>query len=136
MSKPKNNLLSVLSIALIMAAGCQKSDETNATATPEAASNIEVSASVEDRLGLGKEVYAKTCASCHEAGADGAPQTGDKTTWATRSPLWMAVLSEHAKSGYLDMPSKGGDEMLTDDGVAAATEYMLLKTFPELPSSE
>lgn len=48
----------------------------------------------------------------------------------------MAVLSEHAKSGYLDMRSKGGNEALADEGVAAATEYMLLKTFPELPGSE
>lgn len=133
MSKRKN---AVLSIALMLAAGCQNNDEASSAVEPEAASDMEVVASVEDRLGLGKEVYAEACASCHEAGADGAPQTGDKTSWSTRSPLWMAVLSEHANNGYLDMPAKGGDETLTDEAVAAATQYMLSKTFPELPSSE
>jgi len=47
--------------------------------------------------------------------------------------MWQAVLFNHAKAGYLDMPGKGGQPELTDESVEAATEYMLGLTFPELP---
>lgn len=88
----------------------------------------------EGYLTLGKETYERSCASCHDEGVHGAPAIGDRDAWAGRSPLWSAVLLEHAKSGYLDMPAKGGDPELTDHAVEAAGEYMLSKTFPELPA--
>ena len=47
--------------------------------------------------------------------------------------MWQAVLFEHARAGYFDMPGKGGRRDLSDEAVEAATEYMLEKTFPELP---
>jgi cytochrome c5 len=31
------------------------------------------------------------------------------------------------------MPEKGGHTELTDEDVSAAVEYMLLKTYPEMP---
>ena len=81
----------------------------------------------------GLEAYEQTCAGCHEEGLDGAPQTGDPDAWAGRSMLWEAVLFEHANSGYLDMPAKGGDPSLDDATVARAAEYMLSLTFPDAP---
>jgi len=84
-------------------------------------------------LELGRETYEWACASCHDEGDDDAPIKGDRDSWADRSPLWSAVLLEHAKNGYLDMPSKGGEEQLSDRAVEAAGEYMLYETFPELP---
>jgi cytochrome c5 len=81
----------------------------------------------------GCEIYAQACASCHDSGLDGAPVKGDRETWTNRSPLWSAVLLEHAKSGYLDMPAKGGHPELSDKDVEAAGEYMLNETFPEKP---
>jgi len=48
--------------------------------------------------------------------------------------MWQAVLASHAKSGYLDMPSKGGQQGLSDAAVEAATEYMMGLTFPERPT--
>jgi|GEM_PF-1434323 len=85
-------------------------------------------------LALGRETYEMACASCHdEDKGDGAPIKGDSDTWSERSPLWSAVLLEHAKSGYLDMPTKGGKLELSDRVVEAAGEYMLHETFPELP---
>ena len=86
-----------------------------------------------DRAVTGQETYELACASCHDPGQGEAPAIGDRDAWSGRSDLWVAVLSEHAKSGYLDMPGKGGQATLTDEAVAAATEYMLSKTFPELP---
>lgn len=83
-----------------------------------------------------QEAYDRVCASCHEEGANGAPRTGDREAWSDRSWLWEAVLLEHAKQGYVDMPAKGGDELLSDVTVEKAAEYMLSKTYPDLKSSE
>ena len=47
--------------------------------------------------------------------------------------MWQAVLFNHAKSGFLEMPPKGGQPGLPDESVEAATEYMLGITYPELP---
>lgn len=87
----------------------------------------------EDQMLEGQETYEAACASCHDSGEDGAPVTGDKEAWSDRSGLWVAVLSDHATAGYLDMPEKGGHGELTDASVSAAVEYMMLKTFPEMP---
>lgn len=86
-----------------------------------------------DRQALGEATYARACASCHEAGEGNAPRTGVREDWAERSDLWQAVLFNHAKAGYLEMPGKGGQPELSDEAVEAAAEYMLGLTFPELP---
>ena len=81
----------------------------------------------------GRSAYEEHCASCHRDGVGGAPMTGDSSAWAGRSPLWMAVLSEHAMDGYLQMPARGGNETMPDADVQAATEYMMLLTYPDRP---
>jgi cytochrome c5 len=48
----------------------------------------------------------------------------------------MAVLAEHAKSGYFQMPARGGDETFSDADLEAATEYMLALTYPERPRDQ
>jgi cytochrome c5 len=88
---------------------------------------------LERRLAIGREVYEQACASCHDDGVGGAPAIGDRDAWSERSPLWLAVLFEHSKAGYLDMPAKGAHLDLTDQAVDAASEYMLSVTFPEKP---
>jgi cytochrome c5 len=75
--------------------------------------------------------YERACAGCHDEGLNGAPAVDDREAWAGRSSLWVAVLEEHAKEGYLDMPARGGDPGLSDCEVAAATEYMLSLTHPD-----
>jgi cytochrome c5 len=86
-----------------------------------------------DRQALGKATYDAACASCHETGEGGAPRTGRREDWSERSDMWQAVLFNHAKSGYLEMPGKGGQPELSDASVEAAAEYMLGLTYPELP---
>ncbi|NNF52138.1 MAG: hypothetical protein HKN59_06840 [Gammaproteobacteria bacterium] len=81
----------------------------------------------------GKKAYDQACAACHESGLDGAPRTDHPEDWVGRSRLWQAVLYEHANKGYMDMPAKGGDDRLNDAVVAAAAEYMLERTHPDLP---
>jgi len=82
-------------------------------------------------LALGRDTYEWACAACHDEGRDGAPVKGDRDSWTDRSPLWSAVLLEHAKQGWLDMPARGGHPYLSDRSVEAAGEYMLSETFPE-----
>ncbi len=76
------------------------------------------------------------CASCHDTGVAGAPRIGDDQSWSNRSPLWTAVLAEHAEDGYLGMPAMGGAEELSERAVQDAVEYMLSATFPEAPPAD
>lgn len=81
----------------------------------------------------GETAYRAACAHCHDAGVDGAPVTGDPDTWSDRSPLWTAVLADHAENGYLGMPARGGVDGLPDAAISQAIEYMLMQTFPDRP---
>ena len=80
---------------------------------------------------FGEQAYNEHCAGCHETGMLGAPVAGDPVDWGTRSQLWDAVLLDHAITGYLEMPAKGGRTDLPEDVVKAAAEYMLEITYPE-----
>jgi cytochrome c5 len=84
-------------------------------------------------LALGEDVFQWACARCHANPETAAPQMGVRDDWENRSPLWSAVLLEHAKQGFMEMPAKGGHPYLSDRAVQAAGEYMLGETFPELP---
>ena len=124
-----------LIVAVLSTAACsQDSGETAAVGGDTVPQQREVQADWrEDRRALGESTYQAVCAECHETGRDGAPRTGLREDWADRSDMWQAVLFNHAKSGYLDMPEKGGAPDLTEEAVEAAAEYMLDRTFPELP---
>jgi cytochrome c oxidase cbb3-type subunit 3 len=120
-----------LMIGLALLAACAPESETPApSAVP---GQVQSESWRESRMLAGKETYEEACASCHDEGQGDAPAIGDRDAWSGRSGLWVAVLSEHATAGYLDMPEKGGHGELSDDDVDAAAEYMLMKTFPELP---
>ena len=82
----------------------------------------------------GQEIYEWACGTCHDTGVGGAPISGNPADWADRSPLWQAVLMEHAEAGYIDMPVKGGNEELSDQQVDEAVLYMLGVTFPNRPA--
>jgi cytochrome c5 len=79
----------------------------------------------------GERAYVEHCAGCHETGLLGAPREGEPEDWGERSDLWQAVLMDHAKTGYFDMPARGGKTELPDEVVSAAAEYMLEETFPD-----
>ena len=84
----------------------------------------------------GRQAYTEYCAVCHETGMLGAPIVGDAAYWKGRSTLWQAVLMEHAKKGYYDMPARGGRSDVSDAMIDAATEHMLSITFPDLPKDQ
>ncbi len=115
----------LLSLFLGAAAACSPTDnakDASGQSTPAAAAG--------DML-ASQCAYDRACAGCHDEGLNGAPAVGDREAWAARSSLWVAVLEEHAKQGYLDMPARGGDPALTDREVAAAVEYMLTLIHPD-----
>jgi cytochrome c5 len=118
----------LLALVVAFLCGCENNAE------PQASSDLTEesrSAEQEDSALLGYEVYQEFCASCHDAGKEDTPVTGNPADWNDRSELWMAVLAEHVEAGYLSMPAKGGHPELTDLGVKMAVEHMMLRTFPE-----
>lgn len=115
-------------LALITIAGCGDAADRAAPEPQQSAGSPEVDSTA---FLSGAQAYDQVCARCHEEGIDDAPRTGEPQDWADRSPLWEAVLFEHAKTGWLDMPAKGGVEALDDPTVIRAAEYMLSITFPD-----
>lgn len=114
--------LMLITAAMVLSA-CGSAGVNDGAAAASTASNNE----------YGRKAYEEYCAGCHETGMLGAPIAGDSQFWEGRSTLWQAVLMEHAKTGYFDMPAKGSRPDLPDETIDAATEYMLSITFPDLP---
>ena len=112
------HILLSIAIALVLAACAHRGDD----ATTHQAATIN-----------GEAAYLEHCAGCHETGMLGAPREGEPRDWRGRSELWQAVLMEHAKDGYFEMPARGGKMDLPDEIVEAAAEYMLEQTFPDRP---
>jgi len=134
----------ILIVTVVILSACSAENDGSSTVPvqssgPQAAGSPPVAHQYRDDswreryLALGRDTYEQVCASCHDESTDGAPAKGDRESWSNRSPLWAAVLFEHAKSGHLDMPARGGRPELTERAVEAAGEYMLSETFPELP---
>lgn len=126
----RSNIGNYLSIAIAVGLSACGSTEQLTDENKESQS-LELMQSID-----GRSAYDKVCASCHRDGVGGAPVTGDSSAWSGRSRLWMAVLAEHAMRGYLQMPARGGDETMSDAEVQAATEYMMLLAYPDLPSDQ
>jgi len=126
-------MLFLMLVCLGVSTGCSKGEEERAEPVVSAPDGVSSESWRESHLQAGQEVYEHACASCHAQGLDGAPVLGDRDAWSPRSDLWTAVLSGHAKAGYLAMPEKGGHSELTNEQISAAVEYMMQATFPEKP---
>lgn len=129
--KCRNTMLACAAAGFVGLAACQSTPE----APPERVFYDENGAPI-SVAEAGKQAYLTHCAGCHETGLEGAPVVGDREYWETRSRLWQAVLSDHAKAGYLDMPAKGGRPDLPDEKIDLAVDYMLSVTYPELPPDQ
>ena len=68
--------------------------------------------------------YDKSCKVCHDAGAAGAPKTGDADAWAPRMAKGMEVLVASVNQGLNAMPPKGMCFDCSDEDYAALIEYM------------
>lgn len=115
----------ILLISLLLMTACAHSDGQSGGASKDIQSDVAAL--------RGEAAYNGYCAGCHETGMLGAPVIGDAADWGTRSRLWDAVLLDHAITGYLEMPAKGGRMDLPEEVVKSAAEYMLKMTFPDMP---
>ncbi len=75
----------------------------------------------------GRQIYADFCHRCHGPGWNGAPRIADGREWETRiqqgiEPLLARSIGEHRRKKFLPKPGESG---LTDEGIAAATAYLL-----------
>ena len=113
----------VLILGALLIAACE--DEATTAVPVEAASKPCPTS--------GEDAYRQFCARCHDSGKDGAPVVGNRVDWAERPKLWQAVAMEHAKSGYFEMPARGGNACISDETTTAAAEYMLESTYPDIP---
>lgn len=120
-----NRSITLLLLAWLLA-GCTESG------TAELAQNQQTE-EMDEALAIGQRAYEDLCAGCHEAGLYGAPKTGDLAAWEGRSWLWEAVLFEHARVGFNQMPAKGGNSQLDEATVTKAAEYMLTLVYPDQP---
>jgi cytochrome c5 len=112
----------LITASLVLAACAHDGNPVESTAHGNTSSMID-----------GQAAYVEHCAGCHETGMMGAPREGEPDDWESRSDLWQAVLMEHAKTGFFEMPARGGKSDLPDEVVSAAAEYMLEITFPNRP---
>jgi cytochrome c5 len=125
--------LTILFSCLLILFSCSGGNDDSVAPVATTPENARAESWRESQLVAGQEVYEAACASCHDNGEGNAPAIGDQSAWSGRSDLWTAVLSEHARAGYFNMPEKGGHSELADEDISAAVEYMLLKTFPGKP---
>lgn len=73
---------------------------------------------------VGKELFDKTCATCHATGIAGAPKFGDKAAWAPFIAQGMEAMVQKATQGVGAMPPKGGSTA-SDADFRAAIQYMV-----------
>ena len=117
----------LLIVGALFLASCAHDASNDAVATDGASSGDKFAAM------NGESAYQTHCAGCHETGMLGSPIAGDAADWGARSQLWDAVLLDHAITGYLEMPARGGKTDLPDEIVRSAVDYMLRMTFPDMP---
>ncbi len=84
------------------------------------------------KLAVGKSIYETNCAGCHDSDVAGAPKPGDKADWKNRMQQGHDIMAKKAIQGMEGkrgvMPPKGGNDVLTDEEVTAAVNYMISLT--------
>lgn len=71
-----------------------------------------------------EELYGKSCAVCHAAGAAGAPRTGVEKDWQPRMEKGMEMLVKSVTEGLNAMPPKGMCFDCSEEDYKALIEYM------------
>jgi cytochrome c5 len=116
MKKIVTGVVSFLVVMLFLVACNKQSDST---------SSSESTASQDNQMTRGKEVYTQVCSGCHSSGVAGAPKFGDKEAWAPRISQGMDKLFQSAIHGKGNMPARGGQPGLSDQDIRAAINYMV-----------
>lgn len=84
--------------------------------------------------GAGQAAFGDNCATCHGAGAQGAPAypnlNDDVWLWGgtyedIRTTLRVGIRSEHPDTRWSQMPAYGRDGILSRDEIAAVADYVI-----------
>jgi len=73
----------------------------------------------------GKEVYDKSCATCHAKGIGGALKLTEKDKWAPLVKQGPDALTATVIKGKGIMPPRAGSPSLSDADIKAAVDYMI-----------
>ncbi len=68
--------------------------------------------------------YARSCATCHDAGVLGAPKKGDSSAWQPRLKQGSDTLLSRVQNGYKNMPAKGLCNDCSEDDYIALIKFM------------
>lgn len=135
--------LAVAALAVLALSGCGKQAEVDperrASAIEPVARVVLKAQKAAPGSRSGEQVYKNVCASCHAAGALGAPKTGDAGAWAGRIAKGLDGLTASAIQGIGQMPARGGAADLTDTEVKRAVAYLANQSgasFTEPPVGE
>ena len=74
----------------------------------------------------GEEVFNKVCFQCHASDSTtlGSPKITNEKQWAPRIAKGKEALLQSAINGFNNMPSRGGNNTLTDEELERAIVYM------------
>lgn len=135
--------LVILCISALINFGCSREQAPLASATqieapkplsPAQEKAPQASAAPTSILEMGEHYYQRSCASCHDSGAGGAPLLGDASIWKSRIDQGMETLVHHAIEGFKSsacvMPPRGGDASMQIEAVALAVRYMVEQGLP------
>ena len=117
-------VLTILTITMFVSSAWQNESIGATTHSGKAKGNTESQADTS----LGKDVYERVCASCHNAGIAGAIKLNDKAAWQKHIHHGIDHMVESVIKGKGAMPARGGDSSLTDEEIAAAVNYIVEQT--------
>lgn len=126
--RPARLAMPVALVAAALLAGCGDSgkvDEELRATLIQPVARVEIQAvTITPGTRTGEQIYKSICAACHDAGAVGAPKTGDAAAWGPRLALGHDGLTASAIAGKNAMPPRGGGNDLTDTEVKRAVAYL------------
>ena len=126
--RPARLAMPVALVAAALLAGCGDSgkvDEELRATLIQPVARVEIQAvTITPGTRTGEQIYKSICAAYHDAGAVGAPKTGDAAAWGPRLALGHDGLTASAIAGKNAMPPRGGGSDLTDTEVKRAVAYL------------
>ncbi|MDD2767241.1 MAG: c-type cytochrome [Methylococcus sp.] len=114
--KPASQIFFLCAL-LSLVAGCAK-DAAPTAAAPQS--------NYKPDYRRGMYTYSQYCSRCHDTGEEGAPTLDDVDEWEARGILWPALMQDHARDGFLHMPSMGQNG-LSEENIADAVYFMTVK---------
>ncbi len=80
----------------------------------------------EPSIDRGRQVYLKSCMTCHQDGRMTAPIIGDGPSWFSRlKSNGLQTLYTHAIDGFNSMPYRGACVTCSDNDIISAVDYLL-----------